>query len=198
MRSSRFFAASSWSGLSRGDVLLTAGLALGLSAALVVDVAAYHRQQTQGMVDPDFALLELRSSVFIGNSQFLPAQAKGSVRLDNFGPIEGHHITRYRHGLGPVSTIEIYSERKHAHLDLQYINHIPDQELIIRCNETVLEHFTALPVGSLSRTYQLSLRPGCNRFTVSYARYNHAGSDYAPTDARPLAGAYTLLNLFLD
>ena len=136
--------------------------------------------------------------MFIGSSQFLPTKASASVRLENFAATEGRHRTLYRHGLGPVSTIEIYSTRVHAHVDLQYNNRIPDQELIVRCNETVLEHFTALPVGSVRRTYPLDLRPGCNRFTVTYARYNHAGSNYAPADPRPLAGTYTVLNLFLD
>ncbi len=182
--------------LSRGDVLITVSLAVVLSVALGLDLSAYRRAGKFGEPGPDFALLQPRGSHFIGSSQFLPVQADTFVRLENFSTERHYH--RLRHGLGPLSTIEVYSSRTHARLDLQYNNLIPGQELTFTCNQQVLEHLTALPVGPLRRTYALDLRPGANRFAVTYARYNHAGGDYAPADPRPLAGNYTTLDLFLD
>ena len=180
------------------DLAASVLLAMGLMIVLLFDVSSYNRQQTQGTRNPDFALMQARASITIGNSQFLPAQADAVVRMENFLPQEGHHHDLFRFALGPISTIEIYSSRVHAHLNFRFNNLVASQELTVRCNEDILDHFAALPISVVARTYQLSLHQGCNRFTVSYARYNHAGADFTPNDPRPIAGSYSTLDLFLD
>ncbi len=179
-----------------GDVALVILLLVGLGIALVFDVSAFSRQQKSGSI-ANFPLLQPKGSVFVGNSEFLPAQTEGTVRLENFTPaVNSRHPLR--HGLGPVSTIEIYSTHTRAHVDFTYDNRVPGQEITVRCNDEEVEHLTGLPVGTMARHYPLTLRQGSNRFTVSYARFNHSGSNFAPADPRPIAGSYRALSLYLD
>ena len=119
------------------------------------------------------------------------------VLLENFGGLETGNGTHYRAALGPTSTILFSMPHPRARLSVEFYNSIPDQDIIVRCNDTVVEQFLHQPPGPVERTYSQTLRPGTNSISFAFARYNHGPLDLKSTDSRPLSGTW-FVKLDLD
>ena len=88
----------------------------------------------------------------------------------------------------PPSTILFSMPHPRARLSVEFYNSIPDQDIIVRCNDTVVEQFLHQPPGPIERTYSQTLRPGTNSISFAFARYNHGPLDLKSTDSRPPVG----------
>ena len=184
------------------DGWVSAFLGLALVAVCWLDVRAF--RSSRGKVHREFPLLTKPGELRFGNVEIYSGHYT-VVQFDNIGQIEAlagcDRLTispHYRHGLGPETVIEIASERRQARLSFQFFNPVDGQDLTISCNGQVLEKMTDTPSGTLEKSYAFPLLPGINRFTVGYARYNHAGAELAPGDSRSIAGTFLALDLSLQ
>ena len=147
-----------------------------------------------------FAMNARPGGVRVGSTQEFFRHAEiDSVCLTNFTALEHNGSVNYRHGLGPVGTLEIVTAHAHARLSFRLDNGIADQDLAIACNGQVLEQMNHLPVDTeLPRLYALELHPGTNVVTFTYRLSNHHGAEIAPTDPRPIADTFLSLDLLLE
>lgn len=185
---------------SRWDCALVLALGLGLTLFGWFDTRAYLRTRFKPPIS--FAFNAVPGGMLVGpQSEAFCHADTDFVQLENFAGLEesesapAHHI---RHGLGPVSTLTIFSPHAHAHLGLRFDSDIEDQDLTVACNGEVLERFAHLAQRTITRSYPLTLHPGANRVTFSYGRYNHDGVHELSADPRPYAGTFTSLDLFLE
>ena len=180
---------SSWDyplAIALGGILLLVGW---------VDAHAY----LAGLDKPrrTYAFNDLPGGMVVGPSQEFFRSPDGEyASLENFAQLEvsGRHF--FRHGLGPVSTVRVFSQKPTAQLRFRYASEVPDQNLTVACNDHVLEQMTRLPTGEIVRTYALRLLPGDNRVTFSYSHYYHDGTNNLE-DARPVAGSFWSFELLV-
>lgn len=126
--------------------------------------------------------------------EYFHSSEDGYLRLENFSALEFSPRRSYRHGLGPVSTMEIYSERPVAQLRFRFVSDWPEQTLTVACNGQEVGRVTSLPGGVVACDYLLTLRPGSNAVTFAYQHYNHDGTCEAADD-RLLAVRFLSLDL---
>ena len=179
--------------------LLNYVLTLAMGAALLcfgwLDTRAY----LAGAAKPALAysLNALPGGAKMGPAlEFFRGSDGGYLRLENFWGLEFSPHHSYRHGLGPVSTLEIFSQSPTAHLSFRFVSDWPEQSLTVACNGQEVERIAPLPAGAVARTYPLVLHPGGNAVTFTYQHYNHDGT-CETEDARPLAGMFLSLDLTL-
>ena len=178
---------------------LSHAVTLAMGAALLwfgwIDTRAY----LSGATKPPLAysLTALPGGTRMGPAlEFFHGSDGGYLRLENFWALEFGPHHPYRHGLGPVSTLEIFSQSPTAHLSFRFVSDWPEQSLAVACNGQEVGRIAPLPAGVVARTYPLALHPGGNAVTFTYQHYNHDGT-CETGDARPLAGMFLSLDLTL-
>lgn len=176
-------------------------LALALGAALVVfgwlDTRAYLASRLKPHIS--FTMTAPPGGVRIGQSmEFFRTSNQEYVRLENFSALEREWSHSFRHGLGPVSTLEIVAAGAHARLGIALANRIADQDLTVACNGRVLEHIAHAPEGPIHRSYPLDLQPGSNLITFTYGSYNHDGVHENPAEPRAVGVTFDALDLIVE
>ena len=116
--------------------------------------------------------------------EFFRGSDGGYLRLENFWALEFSTRRSYRHGLGPVSTLEIFSERPAAQLRFRFVSDWPEQTLTVACNGQEVGRVAPVPEGIVACEYPLALHPGSNAVTFAYRHYNHDGICEAADDRR--------------
>ena len=180
---------------SRWDALTVVALGTILLAASWLDVHSYFHHRNQAR--PDFAFLDAAADEHLGTEDELYRGNQCTAVLENIGQLENDGRQRFRHGLGPRSTILVWANRSHALLDVQFNNAVADQEITVSCDGRVVERLTHQPELTVDRRYALDLLPGRNEVTVDFARYNGAGVELSREDTRPMAGTFTRLEITL-
>ena len=178
------------------DALIVALLGGALLAAGWLDARTYlaHRGRA---IRPRFAFLERAAFEQIGEDE-LYRDSDTSVLLDNVAGLEGTRTDHFRHGLGPRTTILLWTQRGHGLLNLRFKNPIQGQNITVSCNGQVLKHSPTSKESVIVRKYPLTLLPGRNEIAMAFALYNHAGSEVASGDSRPIAGTFETFELTLD
>ncbi|MBE7210897.1 MAG: hypothetical protein INR65_07735 [Gluconacetobacter diazotrophicus] len=171
------------------DALVAVALGAALLAGGWLDVRAY--LSARGKSRPAFALMSTAAAgQRIGWNEFF-AEAGSVVHLGNVGRLEWDDPhddrTKFRQALGPVSTVEIWSERTRGRLELRLRNPAADQTIAVACNGRPLEEIHLDAHAEIARQYGLELRPGANEFTLTFARYHPSASGERPVAARLLA-----------
>ena len=171
-------------------------LGLTLLGAGWLDARSYLLHRSRPL--PDFDFLDPLGSERVVLDELYRAPDTFAL-LENIGSVEMHDPPRHRHAFGPASTILLTTYHPHTLLRVEFYNAIPDQDIAIRCNDLVVEQFPHQPVGVISRSYQLALRPGTNHISFGFGRYNHGPLDLGIPDPRPLVGGVFLkLDLNLE
>ncbi len=178
------------------DAVVVVLLGLALLGAGWLDVRTYRAHRGRDL--PQFVFVDPEASTRMVLDE-LYRTADTFALLENFGPSERWDGPRFRQALGPASTILLTTYHPHAWVRVEFYNFVPDHDLTIRCNDTVLEQFSHQPPGLIARTYPLTLQPGQNKISFGFTRYNHAGLEIVSADPRPLGGGIFLrLDLRLD
>ena len=178
------------------DAVVAVLLGLALLGAGWLDVRSYLAHRGQDL--PQFVFVDPEASTRMALDELYRTPDTFAL-LENFGPPERGNGLRYRQAFGPASTILLTTYHPHAWVRVEFLNVVPDRDFTIRCNDTVLEQFSHPPAGLIARTYPLTLQPGQNKISFSFARYNHAGLEVVSADPRPFAGGVFLkLDLRLD
>ncbi len=190
----RFFSSPDRRGVT-GDALVALALGVALLAAGWLDVRAY--RSGQGKFRPAFALMSASAGGRrLGWEEFFQ-EASTVVHLGNVGRLEWDDPrdgrTKFRQVLGPVSTLEIWSELTRARVEFRLRNPFPDQTITIACNGQTLEEIHLGAHEEISRQYALDLHRGSNQLTLTFARYHPANA----AGERPIAGRLLALDLFL-
>ena len=177
----------------RGDAFVAVALGAALLAAGWLDVRTY--LSARGKPRPAFALMSPVTGQRIKWHEFFQ-EAATVVHLGNIGRLEWDDPrddrTKFRQALGPVSLVEIWSARTRARLEFRLRNPTDDQTVTIAFNGQPLEEVHLNAHEEIARRYPLELRPGSNRFTLTFARYHLPGPG-----ERPVAGRFLALDLYL-
>ena len=182
-------AAASW----RRDAVLSVALGAALLVFARIDGKAY--RASAGTPPLIYSLVESPGGARMGPAlELFPGCEAGYLRLANFSALEFSPGHPYRHGLGPVSTLEIFSPAQTANLAFRFISDWPGQELIVTCNGQELDRLAAKPAAAVTRTYPLALHAGGNVVTFAYRHYNHDGA-CEMADPRTIAGTFLQLDL---
>lgn len=181
---------------SKWDTLIIVVSGLTLLAAGWLDLRSYFHHRNQAR--PDFAFLDTPADEHLGTEDELYRGNQCTAVLENIGQLENDGRQRFRHGLGPHSTILVWANRSHALLNVQFNNAVADQDITVSCDGQVVERLTHQPELTIERRYALDLLPGRNEVTVDFARYNGAGVELSREDTRPMAGTFTRLDLTLQ
>lgn len=187
---------------TRWDSLVAVTLGAILLGAGWVDTRAFLRRQGRRTELASFAFMADRGGTRMGMTEFFNSTGNAVARLDNVGQIEHdpkNPDRRFRHALGPVSAIELWSAWSRGRLKFRLYNAVEGQDLTVACNGRVLAQFTGQREGTITGDYPLELDPNAtNRITLTFARYNGAGVTLTTTDDRKLAGTFRSLELFLE
>ena len=176
---------------TRLDALVAILLGLGLAAAGWADGRAYRPRDGRPMAS--FGLVGKVGDTRLGDDEFFQRGAI-IVHLHNIGVTEHGGDGMFRHALGPVATVETWSTQSVAQLDFVLANDFPSQDLTVAHDDETLEQFHLTP-GRIARSYHVALHPGSNRFTFTFAVYNHHGIEFENGETRPLAGAFRQLDV---
>ncbi len=173
-------------------------LALALGAGLLAfgwyDVRAFLASARKPPLT--FAMTARPGGVRVGASlEFYRNFTDDYVRLENFAALETYGNSSYRHGLGPVCTLEIVCKSAHAKLGYGIGNGFPDQEMVVTCNGQVVEKIDHLAPGNLVRSLALDLHPGSNVVTFTFKKYNHDGVNENAGEPRAIAVTFFGLDL---
>lgn len=177
------------------ETWFAAALGLALLAAAWSDMSTY--RVSRGKAHPDFPFLSVPGELRLGNVELYRAHFT-LIQMENFGEIEHDGRRPFRHALGPEAVIEMTSQSMQAHVSFQFFNAIAGQNLSVSWNGQTLEQLNGIPEGTLEKSYSFALRPGVNRFAISFARYNHSGVELAAGDSRSIAGTFFSLDLALN
>lgn len=181
----------------REGVRWDAAIAVALGVALFVggwlDVSAY--LTVRGKSQPAFRLLNTSAGQRIRLNEFFQ-ETSSVVHLGNIGRLEYddplHQRLKFRQALGPVSTVEIWTDRTYGRIEFALRNPHPDQMITVACNGQTLEEIHLDEHEEATRQYPLELRPGSNQFTLTFTRYD------PPTPGeRPIAARLLALDLYL-
>lgn len=113
------------------------------------------------------------------------------VKLINFGDVEAIDgwPTTYRWGMGPESAITFY-DRKESWVKLDFAF---DSPLYQKQEVDVLVNGTPVSRSSACDSLLVRTKPGLNRITFRFARYNHDGLDQPIDDSRNFAVRFYML-----
>ena len=183
--------------VSRWEVALAVALGAALLAFGWFDTRAYLTSLHKFPLT--FALTARPGGVRVGESlEFFRRSDKEYVRLENFSALENEWDHAFRHGLGPVSTVEIFTGKSHGRMGIRIENRLVDQDIVIVCNGQVVEHIAHAKEGQIAHLYPLNLHPGSNVVTFTYGRYNNDGTHPTPGDSRTIGVTFDALDLVLE